>query len=164
MPSRAAVYAGDYAAACAAALATSDPPRKVSKQCFHIFPRIREIDALLRAAPAWRDRIVESHPEGVFMALNGWRPLQYPKKVKSRPHPPGLDERRALLAAAGLDRDLLEARPPRGAGADDVLDALACLVLAERRAAGRAVPLPSPPGRDSHGLPIAIWVPEPPVR
>jgi len=46
------------AAACAAALATSDPPRKVSKQCFHIFPRIREIDALLRAAPAWRDRIV----------------------------------------------------------------------------------------------------------
>lgn len=163
VPSRAAVYAGDYAAACAAALATSDPPRKVSKQCFHIFPRIREIDALLRAAPAWRERIVESHPEGVFMGLNGWRPLLQPKKVKSRPHPPGLDERRALLAAAGIDTGLLASRPPRGAGADDVLDAFACLILAERRAAGRAVPLPSPPGRDSHGLPIAIWVPEPPA-
>ena len=31
--------------ACARALETSDPPRKVSKQLFNIAPRIREIDA-----------------------------------------------------------------------------------------------------------------------
>src|SRR5829696_5724605 len=36
VPSRAAIYAEDYAAACAIAAATSDPPRKVSKQLFNI--------------------------------------------------------------------------------------------------------------------------------
>src|SRR5262245_30195835 len=49
VPSRAAIYAEDYSAACARALSTSDPPRKVSKQLFNIAPRIREIDALLCA-------------------------------------------------------------------------------------------------------------------
>src|SRR5689334_21041054 len=46
VPSRAAVSAPDYGVACAAALATSEPPRKVSKQCFFLFPKILEIDAL----------------------------------------------------------------------------------------------------------------------
>src|SRR5579864_6074014 len=45
VPSRAAVEALDYLQACAIALATSDPPRKVSKQLFMIAPRIRELDA-----------------------------------------------------------------------------------------------------------------------
>ena len=45
VPSRAAVYAQDYAQACAVALSTSDPPRKISKQLFNIAPKIREVDA-----------------------------------------------------------------------------------------------------------------------
>ena len=49
VPSRAAIYAADYAASCTAAVATSDPPRKVSKQLYNIAPKIREIDAILRA-------------------------------------------------------------------------------------------------------------------
>jgi threonine dehydratase len=157
VPARSAVYASDYAAACAAALAASDPPRKVSKQSFHLFPRIREVDGLLRSRPDLRERVFESHPEGVFMRLNGGRPLATPKKVKSRPHGPGLDERRALLIAAGLPALLVEARPPRGAGADDLLDACACLVTARRLMDGRAISFPSVPGRDEHGLAIAIW-------
>ena len=44
VPSRAAIYAPDYAAACAIAQTTSDPPRKVSKQLFNIAPKIREVD------------------------------------------------------------------------------------------------------------------------
>jgi predicted RNase H-like nuclease len=68
-----------------------------------------------------------------------------------------MDERKALLSARGIDRAFLDDAPPRGAGADDFLDAAAMLLIAERHALGHAVPFPDPPGRDAHGLPIAIW-------
>ncbi len=66
-------------------------------------------------------------------------------------------ERAALLIAAGLPEQVVTCAPPRGAAADDALDALAALVVARHIAAGRGKPFPDPPGRDSHGLPIAIW-------
>lgn len=156
IPSRSAVHAGDYGEACRLALATSEPPRKVSQQGFHLFPRIREIDALMRAEPGWRSRIFETHPELAFRTMRG-APLLHPKKIKGAVNPPGMAERRALLLEARLPAAIVNARPPRGAAADDALDALAALVVARHIAAGRGRPFPDPPGRDSHGLPIAIW-------
>jgi predicted RNase H-like nuclease len=47
--------------------------------------------------------------------------------------------------------------PPKGAGADDLLDALACAAIARRLFAGTARAFPDPPGRDAYGLPVAIW-------
>lgn len=155
IPARAAVEAPDYAAACAAALATSDPPRKVSKQAFFLFAKVREIDALLRAEPALVARVHEMHPEVAFWRLNGQVAVPVPKKVKSRPHPPGLAFRRGLLVAAGFPEAFL-ARVPRGAGADDLLDAAAGALVARRILAGEALSFPDPPGRDAHGLPVAI--------
>ncbi|MCP8938679.1 DUF429 domain-containing protein [Alsobacter sp. SYSU M60028] len=155
VPSRRAVFEADYRAACAAALATSDPPRMVSKQCYFLFPKIREVDTALRADPTLPARLFESHPEGVFMMLNGG-PLAHPKKVKSRPFAEGLAERRALLARAGLPPGLLAAPPPRGAGPDDLLDAFACAVAARRIARGEARRFPDNPERDAHGLPMVI--------
>ena len=116
VPARAAIYTDSYANACARALETSDPPRKVSKQLFNIAPRIREIDALLREFPAAAARVFEVHPELAFWRLNGGRALTEPKKVKSRPYEPGLALRRELLIAAGLPADIVNAPPPRGAG------------------------------------------------
>jgi predicted RNase H-like nuclease len=52
---------------------------------------------------------------------------------------------------------VLESVPPRGAGADDLLDALALMVIAQRIHDGKAKPFPDPPGRDEFNLPIAIW-------
>ena len=160
IPSRAAIFAGEgmderaaYAAACAAALATSDPPKKVSKQAFHLFPKIRELDRLARAGCA--ARLVESHPEVAFAMLAGGRGLTSPKKVKSRPNPAGLDERRELLVAHGFARAMLE-RPPRGAGPDDLIDACVLALVALRVARGEAVAFPDPPGRDEAGLEVAI--------
>src|SRR5689334_12601692 len=49
VPSRAAIDARDYREACRIALTTSEPPRKVSKQLFMLAPKIREVDAALRA-------------------------------------------------------------------------------------------------------------------
>jgi predicted RNase H-like nuclease len=157
VPSRAAVEAVTYPAACAAALATSEPPRKVSKQLFNIAPKIRELDRLLRADPSLSARVYEVHPELAFWRLNGERPLAKPKKVKSRPYAPGLALRRRLLRGAGLPARLIEAPLPKGVAADDLLDALACAAIARRVHAGLARPFPEPPPRDGYGLPMAIW-------
>jgi threonine dehydratase/predicted RNase H-like nuclease len=158
IPSRRAVAAIDYADACAIAAATSHPSRKVSRQGFAIFPKIREIDALLRTRPDLVPRIYEVHPELAFWALNGGRALDWPKKVKGTPYGPGMVLRRALLGRSGLlPEALIGASPPRGAAADDVLDALAGLTVALDLARGGGQPFPDPPGRDAHGLPVAIW-------
>lgn len=152
VPSRRAVMAGDYASACAAALRTSDPPRKVSKQTFNLFPRIREIDALM--TPALQQRIFECHPEVAFWAMNASSPLDEPKKVKSRPFTPGLALRRRLLASAGFSATFLADTRFRAchAGADDFLDACACAWTATRVLAGTALTFPDIPPLDTKGL------------
>lgn len=154
VPSRAAAYAGSYGEACALAFATSDPPRKVSKQLFMIAPKIREVDAVLRADAALARRTFEVHPELAFWRLNDGRALSQPKKVKGRPYAPGLALRHGLLAGAGL---VAPDTPLPGAGPDDVLDALACAAIARRIHAGVARPFPNPPPCDAFGLPMAIW-------
>lgn len=157
VPSRAALETSDYREACGIALATSDPPRKISKQLFMIAPKIREVDAALRSDPALAERAFEVHPEAAFWRLNGERALTEPKKIKGKVYEPGLRLRRELLIMAGLPRDIIETAPPPGAAADDLLDALACATIARRIHAGIARPFPDPPPRDAHGLPMAIW-------
>lgn len=156
VPSREAVMCEDYRAACAANLRNSDPPKKVAKQVFHIFPKMREIDALM--TPDLQSRVFEVHPELAFWAMNDGQPLPLPKKQKSRPHPPGLELRRALLQAAGFP---LAALPPSAyrrsdVAADDLLDACACAWSAWRILEGRSLRFPADPPRDRRGLRMEI--------
>lgn len=152
VPSRRAVMAPDYITACTIALETSDPPRKIAKQTWHLFPRIREIDALM--TPALQERVFECHPEVAFWAMNGERALEEPKKVKSRPYEPGLVLRRRLLTEAGYPPAFLAATSFRrpAAGIDDFLDACACAWTAERILAGTAHTFPTEPPLDARGL------------
>lgn len=155
VPARAAVMEADYGEACSTALAHSDPPRKVSKQCFHLFPKIREIDALM--TPALEERVYEVHPELAFWRLNGEQAMALPKKVKSRASPSGLAERQVLLEANGFEGEFFsQARPP-GVAADDLIDASVNALIALRIQQGLAEPFPDPPARDAKGLRIAIW-------
>jgi predicted RNase H-like nuclease len=168
IPSRQAVFAepGPFAGQVALneahrraseiARATCEPPRGIAIQAFMIFPKIREVDVLLRSDASLPDRVFESHPEVAFWRLNGERALTEPKKVKGRCYEPGLALRRQLLVAAGVPADALHAAP-KGAGPDDLLDAFACAAVARRLHAGVAKPFPDPPPRDSFGLPMAIW-------
>lgn len=157
VPARAAIEASDFRVACAAALATSDPPRKISKQLFMLVPKIREIDAALRGDAKLAARTFEVHPELAFWRLNGGRALTEPKKIKGKPYEPGLALRRRLLIDAGLPASVVMGPWPKGAGPDDLLDALACGAIARRIHDGTARPFPDPPPRDAFGLPMAIW-------
>ena len=157
VPSRAAVMCADYREACAANLANSDPPRKVSKQIFHIFPKMREIDALM--TPELQARVFEVHPELAFWAMNGEAPLPLPKKVKGRPHPPGLELRQALLAAGGLParqpcrlHTYRRGRRRRRRPSRCLRLRLECPAHPE----GRAVRFPADPPRDARGLRMEI--------
>jgi predicted RNase H-like nuclease len=156
MPARAAIYAEDYRAACALNQAHTNPPKKISKQSFFLFPKIRQIDAVI--TPALQARVHECHPEVAFWAMNGCQPLELPKKVKSRVHEPGLALRRALLTKAGFPIDSLPAHsyPASKLGADDVLDACACAWSARRIAQGTAIRFPQDVERDEQGLDMAI--------
>jgi predicted RNase H-like nuclease len=166
IPSRAAVYAAAdgpadpgaaHRRASEVARATSDPPRGVAIQTFSLFPKVREIDALLREEPGLAARVFEVHPEVTFWRMNGEAALAEPKKVKNQPYGPGLQLRRALLEAAGMPEGALAGPPPPGSGEDDRLDALACALTARRLKAGLARSFPDPPERDAFGLAMAIW-------
>ena len=157
VPARAAVMETDYVRACAVAQRHSDPSKKVSKQAFHLFPKIREVDDLM--TPAMQNRVIECHPEGAFVSLNDGVPLLLPKKIKSRLNPEGLAMRRDLLERGGFPRAFTEAKPGRSAdvGRDDLLDACACAWTAGRVVAGTALRLPPDPPLDAKGLRQEIW-------
>ena len=157
-PARAVVHEEDYREGCALALTLSEPPRKISKQAFNLFPKIRELDALL--TPELNQRIYECHPEVAFWVLNGCAPASLPKKVKSRPNPDGLEERRKLLVNAGYDAAFLSpsSKLPGRAGVDDLIDAAVCSWSAARIAHGEAVSFPDPPEWDAQDNRMAITV------
>lgn len=156
VPVREAVMCESYAEACAANQRATEPPKKISKQIFHLFPKMREIDAVI--TPALQSRVHEVHPELAFWAMNGLTALTLPKKVKSQPHPPGLDLRRNLLTAAGFPFHRLPAVTYRRAkvGSDDLLDACACAWSARRILDGCSLCFPPEPPRDAKGLRMAI--------
>jgi predicted RNase H-like nuclease len=167
IPSRSAIYAGvqstpsdpteRFFRACEIARDTSEDRKAFAKQGFYIFPKIVQIDQLLRDRKELVGRVFEIHPELAFWRLNGDQPLREPKKVKSRVHGPGVSLRRTLLSAAGLPSAIINADPPSGAGVDDLLDALACVAIARRIKKGIAKSYPDQPSRDDFDLPMAIW-------
>ncbi|WP_417691944.1 DUF429 domain-containing protein [Roseibium sp.] len=155
VPSRAAVFCEDYREACDVAQQTSQPPRKVSKQCFYLFPKMREVDAVL--TPQSEDRIFEVHPEVAFWRLNDGVPMSLPKKVKSQANGPGLDQRQELLQSYGFTSAFLEQKRPAGVGLDDLLDAAVNSLIAMRILSGEARAFPTDFVRDGKGLRMAIW-------
>ncbi|MEL7542244.1 MAG: DUF429 domain-containing protein [Pseudomonadota bacterium] len=156
VPARAAVITEDYRAACEVAAVHSTPSRKVSKQCFHLFPKIREADAYLNRYG--NAALHECHPEVAFWAMNECQPLDEPKKVKSRPSAPGLALRRRLLQREGYTRALLENLPylKKDVAPDDLLDACAASWTAARIARGDAICFPPEGGADDRGVPMVI--------
>jgi len=150
-PSRPAIAAGSFAEAQAR-------NGGMTLETFNVCAKVADVDAALD--PAVQDRVIEVHPELCFFELNEGRSVVEPKRKGA-----GRVARLTLLAGAlsgalsgGLPgaADALASRP-RGAAADDVLDALAALWTAHRYAEGRAVRVPASPPSDGRGLRMEIW-------
>lgn len=123
--------------------------KRVSRQLWHLGPKIMEVDAFVRANVS--SDIREAHPELVFLRLNAGMAL--PSKKSEA----GFERRRKLLKRYGIrdiDKWLLGERVGTGAKPDDVLDACA-VAIAARDAAG-CVPEGTRP-RDAYGLAMQIW-------
>ena len=121
----------------------------LTRQAFHLFPKLRELDELLRDSSKLRSVIREAHPELAFARMNGGKPVLSRKR-----RPEGFAERRELLARHGFP---WEPRSLPGAARDDVLDAMAVCRTALLIAEGTATRLGAEQERDRHGLPMNIW-------
>jgi predicted RNase H-like nuclease len=160
-PVREAVYEDTLADAKATNEAAAD--FSVQNQAWSIVPRIREVDEFLDVYPGARDRLVETHPELCFYALNGRTPVPEPKTTAG-----GVERRTALLAdehpaAAPIIKEAGQRyTSPRYApsvrGVDDVIDALVAAITA-RRMPEATLTVPDAPPTDARGLPIRIVYP-----
>lgn len=120
---------------------------RVSRQLWHLGPKIMEVDTFLRAHRALDVR--EVHPELVFLRLNANHPLPSKKSEE------GDSLRRKLLKRSGfcdIDRWLDRLRIGTGAKRDDVLDACAVAIAAREPLGNVGSPQP-----DARGLPMQIW-------
>jgi predicted RNase H-like nuclease len=151
-PVRAALSARAYRIALAANRASSAARLGISIECFGLFAKLREVDEVLAAAPTLAERVSEVHPELAFREM-----ADAPEGLPPKRSPAGRARRLALLARRFPHVRAAAARPPRGARADDVIDAHAVCWSAARIARRRAVCLPARPSRDARGLPMAIW-------
>ena len=151
-PVRKALDAETYTEALALNRDSSHYDRGLSKQCFGILPKIREVDRLM--TPDLQKRVREIHPELSFFALNGDFPLNHAKRT-----PDGLAERLDLLVRAGFAPLIAQNLGARleGAEPDDLLDACAACWSARRIVEGAATALPPEPHRDARGLCMQIW-------
>lgn len=150
-PSRPALEAPDYAAACVAN--QEETGRRISRQCWGIVPKIREVDGFLRGATK-HPPIREMHPEVAFWALNDQSPLLTKKKSRA-----GLEERLAVLErycpeARACFSDCEAAYRRKDVARDDVVDAMVGAVTASLMP--RLATFPERPARDGEGLPMEI--------
>ena len=136
-PCRAALAATTYRRACGLSRQTLGVALTI--ECFNILPKIRHVDSVV--TPERQAFVREVHPELVFAVLAGrGRGLTEPKRTAAgerlrlrllRRVAPRFDPG-AVRAALGLSR----------VARDDVIDAVACLVAAQRIARGKALVLP----------------------
>lgn len=129
--------------------------RKIGVQSWAIAPKIREVDRFLRGTLAASEKIREIHPEVLFWALNGRRPMSHNKG-----RPAGFGERLQVLRRCfprtdNLVQEALSAFPRNMVARDDILDAMAAAVTA-LLGNGNFATIPEQPERDAFGLPMEM--------
>ena len=146
-PCRAALDAYDYWDATE--INEKSLSRRLSKQTFMLFPKMREIDEAVREVG--QARLREGHPEVSFAILNG-APVLTRKRNKD-----GIADRTRLIASAGMPaEDLLKTHKLGAVAEDDILDAAALLWSAARFVQGLHVTFPPQPSRDAAGLEMSV--------
>ena len=121
----------------------------LTQQAVNLFPKLRELDALLRGSTRLQCVVREAHPELAFARMNAGKPVLSKKR-----RPEGFAERLHLLERHGFT---WQPRSLPGAARDDVLDAMAVCRTALLIARGAATRLGPEQERDRYGLPMNIW-------
>ena len=154
VPPRAVTRISDYPQANA--LSRKLTGKGLSKQSFYLFPKIRELDDWL-VSPERQGEWWECHPEVAFAQLNNGVALKASKKSEE-----GQAERMSFLAdLPGVNTALERAREiykRKDLLPDDCIDALVCLLTAERDQHQRIL-IPATPDKDERGLTMGIMAP-----
>ena len=146
-PVRAALTAPTHAEASAINVAATG--KGLSQQAYALRAKILEVDAWISSSDR---RVIEAHPEVSFAAM-AESPLEHAKSTWA-----GSEERRRILANAGIEVPGDLGRAGAMAGSDDVLDAAAVSWTARRYARHAAVCHPELPQSFGDGHTAAIWV------
>ena len=154
-PAYDALRADTYAEAARRNRASGPDAPGLSKQTYHLLPKMRAVAEHM--TPARQDRVREVHPELAFYAMNGDAAVQHSKHTDA-----GQKARAALLAANGFPeiQDTVATLPPSPLGADDVLDAHAACWTARRihhGTAERCPPQEESAPQNNRGLRMEIW-------
>jgi len=129
--------------------------KSLSEQSLAICGKIKEVDEFLLENESWRNRLVESHPEYVFMALNAGTPIYEKKRTKD-----GLGARLSILRQhiINIDRILDDdgQEPNMKKRLDDVVDAACLAVVGQLGKANGFLTIPDIPTKDKTGLKMQI--------
>jgi predicted RNase H-like nuclease len=129
--------------------------KKLTVQAWNITPKIRVLDQILTEHEDLRESVLESHPELIFMNLNGG--MIYQKKNTKK----GLRHRLSLIVnheeiADDFFRDIKEEYRRNQVEEDDIVDSMA-LALASKHSVEKGIKtIPKDPPVDSKGLKKAI--------
>ena len=153
-PAYTALEAGTYAEAVRRNRQSGSDAPGLSKQTFHLFPKLRAVAGEL--TPDRQEWVREVHPELAFYAMNGDAPVE-----ESKHDPAGRHVRRRLLTANGFDGVFDDGSVSNLPGTpDDVIDACAACWTARRIYEGtaeRCPPVGEPVPRNGRGLRMEIW-------
>ncbi len=129
--------------------------KKLTLQAWNITPKIKTLDRLLREKEQLQNILLESHPELIFMNLNGG--MIYQKKNTKK----GLRHRLDLIMnheeiAAEFFREIKELYRRNEIEEDDIVDAMALALAAKQSVVKGVKTIPENPTKDSMGLEKAI--------
>ena len=152
-PVRPALAASSYSEALLKNRDSSPAGIGISRQCYGLFPKLREVDEAM--TPDLQEKIREVHPELSFLEMNGGKSLPDSKRTLE-----GLRHRLELIQSSGFLQvgDWLHHYPKKQVAPDDVLDACAACWTAERIHRGIATRIPVDPEMDNIGLRMEMWV------
>lgn len=144
VPCRQAIYSSTEAEA--KQINTTVLNRGMSKQAYGFSKMIQQVDTYLQQTPAWKNRLLESHPEVAFQLLNNGSGLQHSKHSKE-----GIIERIRILRGHGIDpKPLLNDFSEKQW--EDVLDALCLAVSAQLGCRNGFRTIPEGPVCDRQGI------------
>ena len=152
-PIRSALHAPSYVEANMQSYEITE--KKLSLQAWNITPKIRLLDRLLQQEEGLREKVFESHPELLFMILNGGQIYQKKKTKRGLRH--RLDLITALEPVADdFFRDIKEEFRRNEVAEDEIVDAMVLALAAKETVTAQMLRMPEEPDVDETGLLKAI--------